>query len=150
MAQKRESTGLHYCHGKPQPNVDNFDVVLVMDVFEHVEDYLGFIRELQPLAHWKIFHIPLDLSFLSIMKPSLLRMAREHVGHLHYFTLETALASIEQSGLKVRDWCITSVELDQGLHGKKRLQFFRKILFSINPELAARFLGGFSVIVLTD
>ena len=121
-----------------------------MDVFEHVEDYLGFIRGLQPLAQWKVFHIPLDLSVLSVARPIYLKMALEQVGHLHYFTRETALASLEQAGLKVRDWFFTSVELDQGAHGRKRLQALRKLLFARNADFAARWLGGFSLLVLAE
>ena len=150
MAQQREAKGLHYHHGTPRPDVDTFDVVLALDVFEHVEDYLGFIRGLKSLARWKIFHIPLDLSVLSVAKPMYLNMAREQVGHLHYFTRETALASLEQAGLKVRDCFFTSVELDQGAHGRKRLQALRKLLFARNADLAARWLGGFSLLVLAE
>ena len=150
MAQQREANGLHYHYGAPGPEVDPYDVLLAMDVFEHVEDYLGFIRDLQPLATWKIFHIPLDLSVLSVAKPLYLKLALEQVGHLHYFTRETALASLELAGLKVRDWFFTSVELDQGVHGRKRLQVLRKFLFSKNADLAARWLGGFSLLVLAE
>lgn len=150
MAQRRETSGLHYHLGSPGSNDEPYDVVLAMDVFEHVEDYLGFIRALQPLARWKIFHIPLDLSVLSLAKPMYLSMAREQVGHLHYFTRETALATLEQAGLLVRDWFFTSVELDQGVHGRKRLQVIRKLLYARNAELAARWLGGFSLLVLAE
>jgi len=150
MAQSKEARGLQYHCGTPGPDVDCFDVVLAMDVFEHVEDYLGFIRGLQFLARWKIFHIPLDLSVLSVAKPIYLTMAREQVGHLHYFTRETALSSLEQAGLKVRDWFFTSVELDQGVHGRKRLQALRRLLFVRNADFAARWLGGFSLLVLAE
>jgi hypothetical protein len=150
MAQQREARGLHFHYGSIEALDETFDVVLAMDVFEHVEDYLGFIRGLQSLARWKIFHIPLDLSVLSVARPIYLTMAREQVGHLHYFTRETALASLEQAGLKVRDSFFTSVEIDQGVHGRKRLQAFRKLLFARNAELAARLLGGFSLLVLAE
>jgi 2-polyprenyl-3-methyl-5-hydroxy-6-metoxy-1,4-benzoquinol methylase len=150
MAQRREAKGLHYHHGAPGPEFDPFDVVLAMDVFEHVEDYLGFIRGLQPLAKWKIFHIPLDLSVVSVARPIYLKMALEQVGHLHYFTRETALASLEQAGLRVKDWFFTSVELDQGAHGRKRLQVLRKLLYDRNADLAARWLGGFSLLVIAE
>jgi SAM-dependent methyltransferase len=150
LAQQREATGLHFCLGTPSLEDGQFDVVMAMDVLEHVEDYLGFIRGLKSLARWKILHIPLDLSVVSLAKPIYLNMAREHVGHLHYFTRETALASVEQAGLVVRDWFYTSVEMDQGVHGRKRLHSLRKAMFRWKPELAVRWLGGFSVLVLAE
>ena len=148
LAQNREVPGLHFRLGSPHIDQSHCDLLLAIDVFEHVEDYLGFLRSIQPLAHWKIFHIPLDLSVVSLAKPLYLRMARANVGHLHYFTRETALASLEQAGLHVVDWFYTSVEFDQGVHGRKRLQSFRKLLFRFHPDLAARWLGGFSIMVL--
>jgi hypothetical protein len=150
IAKKRETDCLEFHLGTPAPDHGVFDVILAMDVLEHVEDYLGFIRELKPLGRWKILHIPLDLSVVSLAKPIHLQMAREHVGHLHYFTRETALASVEQAGLTVRDWFYTAVELDQGTHGHKRLQALRTWLFGWKPELAVRWLGGFSLMVLAE
>ena len=150
LAGKREVEGLRFRLGTPCAEDGVFDLVLAMDVLEHVEDYLGFIRSLKPLAPWKIIHIPLDLSVVSVARPIYLNMAREHVGHLHYFTLETALASVEQAGLKVKDWFFTSIELDQGVHGTKRLQMLRRWLHKWRPHLAARWLGGFSVMVLAE
>jgi 2-polyprenyl-3-methyl-5-hydroxy-6-metoxy-1,4-benzoquinol methylase len=150
MAQQREARGLHYRYGAPLPEDAPYDVVLAMDVFEHVEDYLGFIPSLHSLTRWKIFHIPLDLTVLSVANPIYLNMAREQVGHLHYFTRETAIASLIQAGLKVRDCFITSVELDQGAHGLKRAQVLRKLLYTRHADLAARWLGGFSLLVLAE
>jgi hypothetical protein len=150
LAKRREAEGLQFRLGSPALHEEAYDVVLAMDVLEHVEDYLGFIRSLKTLGRWKILHIPLDLSVVSLAKPIHLQMAREHVGHLHYFTSETALASVEQAGLSVKDWFYTSVELDQGAHGRKRLHHLRKLLFRWNPDLAVRWLGGFSVLVLAE
>jgi hypothetical protein len=148
FAAKREGEGLKFFLGTPDPKAGRFDVALAMDVAEHVEDYLAFIRGLKELAEWKILHIPMDLSMLSVARPSYLSLARQHVGHLHYFTLETALASVEQAGLEVKDWFLTSVELEQGAPGQKRLQFVRRMMNSWKPELTARILGGYSVLVL--
>lgn len=148
MACKRQAPGLQFILGSPQPGIEPYDVLLAMDVFEHVEDYLGFIRGMKQLSDWKILHIPLDLSLLSILKPLYLQQARQGVGHLHYFTRETALATLEHAGLSVHDWFYTSVELSQGPHGRKRLHFLREFLYKRNPDLAARWLGCFSLLVL--
>jgi hypothetical protein len=44
----------------------HFDVVMAMDVFEHVEDCFTFLRKLRGKGRHKIFHIPLDLSAMSL------------------------------------------------------------------------------------
>jgi len=45
-----------------------FDSLLCIDVFEHVEDYIGFVKTLKSKATYKIFHIPLDISVLSVIR----------------------------------------------------------------------------------
>src|SRR5216683_595214 len=39
-----------------------FDLILLMDVIEHLEDYFSFLREIKLKGQFKILHIPLDLS----------------------------------------------------------------------------------------
>ena len=134
----------------PSQDIEPFDVVLAMDVFEHVENYLDFIRGMKNIGVLKIFHIPLDLSIISILNPSYLQKSRERVGHLHYFTRETALASLEHSGLSVKDWFYTSADIDLGVSRYKRLHRLRKFLFSRNPDIASRLLGDFSILVLAE
>ena len=45
-----------------------FDLILVLDVFEHVEDYFGFLDGIRPKSDLKIFHIPLDLSVQTVFR----------------------------------------------------------------------------------
>ena len=70
---------------------EHFDIVMAIDVFEHVEDYFGFLRRLKEKAVYKIFHIPLDLSVQTVLRSSPIIKGRKSVGHIHYFTKETAL-----------------------------------------------------------
>ncbi|MBC8111019.1 MAG: class I SAM-dependent methyltransferase, partial [Verrucomicrobia bacterium] len=128
-----------------------FDVLLMIDVFEHVEDYIGFIKKCKNVAIYKIFHIPLDISILSVLRVTPITNVRQSVGHLHYFTKETALGTLKDAGYEILDYFYTPGMLE--LSGKgfktKLLNPFRKILFSINPDFAVRFLGGYSLLVLT-
>jgi SAM-dependent methyltransferase len=87
--------------GTPQDVSERYDLLLSLDVFEHVEDYLGFLRSLRPIADLFMFHIPLDISAQSVMRESPLLVGRSTVGHLHYFTRGTALASLETAGFRI-------------------------------------------------
>ena len=130
----------------------SFALVLAIDVFEHVEDYLGFLRRLRPKGRHKIFHIPLDISVQSVLRPSRLLREREQVGHLHYFTRETALATLEDLGYRILDWTYTAGSLELPNRGAlaNLARLPRKLLFWMNRDLAARLLGGFSLLVLTE
>ena len=127
-----------------------FDVLMAIDVFEHVEDYLGFLRKLRGKATYKIFHIPLDLSVQTVLRASPIMRWRRSVGHIHYFTKETALAALADTGYDVVDYFYTSGSLELSNHGWKPnlLKLPRKLFFSVNQDLAVRILGGFSLLVL--
>jgi SAM-dependent methyltransferase len=129
-----------------------FDVAMAIDVFEHVEDYFAFLRKLRTKAHYKIFHIPLELSALAMMRPGVLLDARRGVGHIHHFSKETALASLHDTGYTVIDHCYTSGRTELGNLGWKSrlLKGPRQALFRMNPDLAARLLGGYSLLVLAQ
>src|ERR1700693_1839375 len=41
-------------------DTSKYDLVLVMDVIEHVEDYFSFLRYTKDKGDWKLYHIPLE------------------------------------------------------------------------------------------
>ena len=125
-----------------------FDLMLVLDVFEHVDDYLGFLRTIRGKAGSFIFHIPLDVSVQTVLRGSPFTRARESLGHLHYFSRDTALATLRDTGYVTMDEELTQPGIDLW-GGKSRLaRLPRKAAFRLNPRLAARVMGGFSLLVL--
>lgn len=81
---------------------ERYDLLLLLDVFEHVPDYLGFLEKLRPRAERFVFHIPLDINATTVLLGSRYMMyMRRKFGHLHYFTKETALATLEETGYRV-------------------------------------------------
>ena len=128
----------------------HFDIVMAIDVFEHVEDYFGFLRMLKEKAEYKIFHIPLDLSVQTVLRSSPIITWRKSVGHVHYFTKETALETLKDTGYSIIDYFYTRGSLELPSIGRKAyiLRITRKLAFSLNQDLAVRLLGGFSLMVL--
>ena len=130
----------------------HFDLVMAIDVFEHVEDYFTFLRKLRAKATHKIFHIPLELSAQMVFRGQPLIDARRSVGHLHHFSKETALATLEDCGYRVVDHFYTSGRTELGDPGWKTqlLKWPRQALYRVNPDAAARVLGGYSLLVLAQ
>lgn len=128
------------------------DVALAIDVFEHVEDYLDFLRRFRKRAKYKIFHIPLDLSVQTVLRGTPLQRVRDLVGHLHFFTKETAFASLAHVGLRIVDWRYTSSGLElPSISTKQRIASWpRRICFALSRDLTVRILGGYSLLVLTE
>jgi SAM-dependent methyltransferase len=153
ICKKKRKENLHFIYKDLfEERERTFDIVMAIDVFEHVEDYYGFLRKLKGKATYKIFHIPLDLSVQSILRGSPLLKYRKSVGHIHYFTKDTALAALEDVGYRIMDYSYTGSQLELPYIGWKTrlLKFPRKLFYLFNKDLAVRILGGFSLLVLTQ
>jgi hypothetical protein len=127
----------------------HFDCALCIDVIEHVEDYIGFVRSLKQRATYKVFHIPLEVSISSVLRDAVMA-ARAQVGHLHYFTRETALATLRDVGYEIIDECYTASFLDMpGRTVRENLaRLPRKALYALSPDLLVKTIGGCSLLVL--
>jgi len=130
----------------------HFDLVMAIDVFEHVEDYFSFLRKLRTKGRYKAFHIPLELSALEVARGTPLIRQRKSVGHIHHFTKETALATLEDTGYRIIDHHFTCGRTELPSPGWKSqlLKWPREALYAVNPDWAARWLGGYSLLVLAE
>lgn len=150
----RERDNVHYfCKDLLRENIAApFDLVLAIDVFEHVRDYLGFLADLREKGRYKIFHIPLDLCAQMVFRGRPIMEKRKRVGHLHYFFKDTAIATLVDSGYKIIDYCYTGSSLSAPKIGvtAAALRIPRQLLFSVSPDLTARVLGGYSLLVLSE
>ena len=125
-----------------------FDLLLCIDVFEHIEDYMGFLRKLRMKAADKIFHIPLDMS-VQILLRNHIPDRRNSVGHLHYFSKDSALLTLKDTGYQIVDWFYTPVSNELGKKWITKMVIWpRKLLSLINQDLTVRILGGYSLMVL--
>ena len=126
-----------------------FDLILVLDVLEHVEDYFGLLRGMRPKSDLKIFHFPLDLSVQAVLRKRGLLKRRELYGHIHYFTSETALESLKETGYEVLDHFYTPRCIELAKETVQKIaRLPRMICFAIHQDLTVRILGGYSLLVL--
>ncbi len=153
LCRKRQKDRLDFYLQDPLEEVDAyFDIVMAIDVLEHVEDYWGFLIRLREKGRYKIFHIPLDLSVQAVLRSFPIVRARESVGHIHYFTKETALAALKDTGYVVIDYFYTagSIELPARSFRSLLAKLPRKILFRLNRDMTVRVFGGYSLMVLAE
>ena len=150
-ANERTNERLHFKLADIGQEQDTFfDLLLVLDVVEHVEDYIGFLRSIQPKSQYKILQIPLDLSVQTVLRGTVFHRLRESLGHIHYFTKDTALDTLKDAGYEVLDYRYTSssLELPTTVLTVKLMWWPRKLFFALNQDLTARVLGGFRLMVL--
>ena len=122
------------------------DLVLVMDVVEHVEDCFDFLRSSRNLGKFKIYHIPLEVTCTAALRD--LYGRGYEVGHIHHFSLSSALAALRYTDHKIVDYLLTPVAFERARHARTRLaNLFRRLL---PAALATRILGGYSLMVLAQ
>lgn len=129
-----------------------FDILLLLDVIEHVPNPFEFLSALHGRAEYFIFHIPLDLSAISVARESPLLEVRQKVGHIHYFTKGLALALIQESGFQVMDWFYTgaSFSAPQVSWKAKLARLPRRLANAINRDWGVRLFGGDTLMVLAQ
>lgn len=152
LCKSRETTRLRFELSSGVAQIQgSYDLMLIIDLIEHLPDYLGFLRSAHPLASHQLFHVPLDLSVQTVLRSRPLSRLRTSVGHIHYFTKQTALESLMDTGYEIVDYFYTSpaTELAPNSRLMRAAAVPRKLLFSLNQELAVRVMGGYSLIVLT-
>jgi 2-polyprenyl-3-methyl-5-hydroxy-6-metoxy-1,4-benzoquinol methylase len=146
-AKRRERLEFRHCTAADV--AETFDLVLLLDVFEHVEDFMGFLRSLRRLGRQFIFHIPLDMTAQMVLRDKPIMRVRDQVGHLHYFSKNTALAALRDTGYEVQDWFYSDMRgAAYSSPGTKLLRLPRRVLMRIAPDFAVRLLGGNPLTVL--
>ena len=152
IAKKFENKNLNYLNEDfLATSTENFEIILLLDVLEHVEDHIGFLRKLRGRADKYIFHLPLELSALSIARNKLGEYRRQR-GHIHQFTRDKLLDILEYTNYRIIDHFYTGAAIDvPGLPMNQRLfSYPRRIAFFLNAELGVRLLGGYSIMILAE
>lgn len=153
ICKTKEREGLRFVHGDfLQEACETFDLVMVLDVLEHLEDVHGFLRAIRPRGRYKLFHIPLELCVQTVLRGTPLLRAWEESGHLHFFTQPLALAALQRAGHTVVDWFYTpeTIEAPNLSLLRRLLRWPHRLAFTLAPTLTTRILGGYSLMVLTE
>lgn len=152
-AKLKETAAVRFNFGDIlEANENGFDIVVLADVIEHVENYMAFLKRIKNVAKYKIFHVPLDLSAQSVLRSQPIMDLRANVGHIHYFYKETLLAALNDCAYDVIDHNYTAsrLELPNQALSSRLMSLPRRLAYSINPDLAVRVLGGWSLLVLAQ
>jgi SAM-dependent methyltransferase len=143
LSQRFRNDRCEFILGDAFADPEFFDLALIIDVVEHVEDCFAFMRLCGAKAAWKLYHIPLDASASLVLRGT---HCWDSVGHLHLFTMETAIRAVEHSGQRIVDSFLTPVSLERPHRPATRLTNVPRRML---PErLGARLFGGYSMMIL--
>jgi SAM-dependent methyltransferase len=145
-----ESNRCHYALGDAFESGKCFDLVLLMDVVEHVEDPFDFLRKAKTLGRYVVCHIP--LTHASALLRGMDGVGWDRLGHIHVFTKETALKTVQHAGHTVIDHFLTD-----GAFGLPKREFrtrvanvARHVLARVSITMTSRLIGGYSVLTLSE
>ncbi|WP_171019911.1 methyltransferase domain-containing protein [Hydrogenophaga sp. 2FB] len=148
---RRQADDIHFTLGdylasdEPAP-----ELTMVLDVLEHLGDPFSFLARLRERTGWTVFHIPLDLSAISVLRERPLLHVRHKVGHLHYFTRGLAVAMLEECGYEIVEARYTGASLNAPRRSfKTRMAgLLRQAIYAVHHDLGARLMGGETLLVL--
>jgi len=127
----------------------NYETILLLDVIEHLRDPFYFLNKIKSRGSHFIFHMPLDLSSVNVLREKPLLNVRKKVGHIHYFTKNLFLSLLSESGFEVVGWEYTKAYLSGPGHSLKTMlaSIPRSIAFFFNKDMGVRILGGETLLV---
>lgn len=154
IENKEGNEFVEFCFGDfTEMAIENeYDLVVLLDVIEHVLEPVEFIKKISIKTSWTIFHIPLDdnsFSWLRLLQKDNL----VHPGHLSIFDAASAINVIIGGGMKVIDFNFSPVfraASNRQTLKQKMLFGLRNILYFISPYLLQKTLGGVSLMVLAE
>ena len=151
--QKHDSLNISFQVGDfIELNAKKYDVLLLLDVIEHLSDPYLFLTALRKHSSYCLFHFPLDLSAVNVLRETPILNSREKFGHINFFTKNLALSILKECGYHVIDWCYSGAAFTAPQRNLKTLlaSFPRRIFYKMNKDFGVRLLGGETLFVLAQ
>lgn len=153
IAKKRENNSLKFEVVDitiPQANTLIFDVMLVIDVIEHINNYFAFLDGIADKSKYYIFHIPLDMCMWSLFREGILIASKKRVGHIHNFTEDFIKSILEDHGFRILAQQYTEPVAKVISFKYRVITIARKLLYFFSPKFCSKTLGGYSIMLLTE
>ena len=129
----------------------NTDLIICADVYEHVEDYISFLKKMVHAGKFFLFNIPLDISVRSILNRKQIPQSYKNFGHVHFFNKNITKLMLRHCDFEIIDTIYAKNFLDHLKKDslKRMIYFLPVMLFDmISEDLSANLFGGYSLVVL--
>lgn len=148
VAKQKENDRLKFYNQDFLNSSEVFDLVIVADVIEHIEDYFKFLRGIKNRGAHVVFNVPLDAYALAVIDGKTISFARKGIGHLHIFTKDMVFSIMEETGFHIIDWAY-NMDNKVGPTLKSRTSYYpSKIAVKMNSDFLVRIFGGPSLTIL--
>lgn len=131
-----------------------FDLVTCIDILEHINDDLGFLKKIATLGKYFVIKTPLEDSWFSrLLRNSKIfdpwKDSENRYGHIHHYNERTLLNLINQCGLKIEK----AISIPMPKRTKFAWEIFRLLFYPISfvsMEKMVRISGGFKIYLLSN
>ncbi len=125
-----------------------YDLLLTIDLIEHLENYFEYLRKIQKSCTYAIFHIPLDMSMWTLFREKMLLESKDRVGHIHNFTEDFICSVLEDMDFEIMEKQFTLPNYKPNGAKAKIVFAIRNLLFKLNKRFCSKSVGGLSLLVL--
>jgi len=145
---KREHPQCSFTHGAFERSGQRADLILCLDVVEHVAGDVALMKALSGCAEHLIFRVPLDWSVLDACRPTRLQESLDHWGHVQLYDRRLLAQRLGEAGLTMH-----AITYDRVPPGPPRTWAghvtgaLRTLGDTTHPAPFAWLLGGWSVLV---
>lgn len=131
---------------------EKYDLVTCIDILEHVNDDIGFLKKVKKIGEFIVIKAPLEDSYFSRLIRDLgifdtWADTEKRYGHIHHYNEKELIRLINKSGLKIE----RSITVPMSKRSKLIWEFFRLLflpLSIISIDFMVKVSGGFKVILL--
>jgi SAM-dependent methyltransferase len=140
----------------------SIDIVLLIDVLEHLTVPEEALKEIRRISQFCIIKIPLENNFnFKVInffdKGKLRQMLKKDLGHINVFSRKSLLCLLKQSGINVVSFEYTNVfsylRCSEYYRGKIKgwenfINFIGSILYPLSPRLVGYLLPDYAIILV--
>jgi len=154
MWRERENDRIRFISQDFRTSKEFYDILMFIDVIEHIEDYIGFLKEIKGRGHYKIFNFPLEIFAIKALMGHKYLDSRAKYGHIHYFNKDICLSVLKELDFEIIDYFYASGAIDLSSTTtsistlSKMAKIPRILLSKFSTDLTAKLLGGYSLFVL--
>jgi len=154
MWRERETDKIKFIGQDFLNSKEFYDILMFIDLIEHIEDYIGFLRKIKDRGHYKIFNFPLEIFAIKALLGHKYLESRAKYGHIHYFNKDICLAFLRELDFEIIDYFYAPSAIDLSSTTtsistlSKMAKLPRIILSKFSTEITANLLGGYSLFVL--
>lgn len=154
MRRERENDRIRFISQDFLTSKEFYDILMFIDVIEHIEDYIGFLRKIKDRGHYKIFNFPLEIFAIKALMGHKYLNSRAKYGHIHYFNKDICLSVLKELDFEIIDYFYAPGAIDLSSTStsistlSKMAKLPRILLSKFSTDLTAKLLGGYSLFIL--